>query len=236
MMGRSHALSGVVAGLAVGSLAMHEPAGPLFLLTGLTAAYALANDLDSCGSMEARSLGFVTAILSRIIRAVSGGHRHGTHSLIGVAAFTGAAWLACLFRHTWPGRIALAVILAAGIAAATDALRPGPATFENILGVGAAAAMCWTGYGLALVPLAAALGCGTHIAGDMLTKCGCPLAWPATMREFHLLPGPLRFTTGKTAERWIVGPLLLATLGFLLWHDTGAVYLAGHARTAMGAP
>ena len=233
MKGSSHALSGVVAGLAAGSLMLHEAPAPLALLSGLTAAYALAPDLDSCGATEARSLGFVTAILSRLIRAISGGHRHGTHSLLGIAAFTGGAWLACLFRDTWPGRVALGVFLAAGIAAAADALRPGPATFENVLGIGAAAVMVWTGYGLALVPLAAALGCATHIAGDSCTVSGCPWLWPFSDRDFHLLPEPLRFTTGKFAEHWIVGPLLLAALGFLLWRDAGVLF-AAHASTALG--
>lgn len=234
MMGRSHALSGVVAGLAAGSLVLHEAPGPLALLAGLTAAYALAPDLDACGSTEARSYGFVTYALAWCVRAVSGGHRHGTHSLLGVAAFTGAAWLACAFRHGWPGRIALGVILAAGLAAAADALRPGPATFEGAAGIAAAAAMVWTGYGLALVPVAAALGCATHLAGDMLTLHGCPLAWPLSERDFHLLPPRLRISTGKMAERWIVSPLLLAALGFLLWRDTSAMHLA--ARTAIGSP
>ena len=223
LLGRTHALSGVVAGLTASSLALHLDAGHAAVMVGLTAAYALASDLDSCGSTEARSLGFVTAILSRAIRAVSGGHRHGTHSAAGVAAFTAVAWLACLFRHTWPGRVVLGVILAAGIAAAADALRPGPATFESILGLAAAGVMCWTGYGLALVPLAAALGSATHIAGDCCTVSGCPLLWPASGRDFHLLPGPLRFTTGKVAERWIVFPLLLAVLGFLLWRDASVL-------------
>lgn len=236
MMGHSHALSGVVAGLAVGSLVLHEPAAPLLLLTGLTAAYALAPDMDQRCSTEARSYGFVTEALAWVISKISGGHRHGSHSLLGVAAFTGAAWLACLFRDTWPGRIALGVILAAGLAAAADALRPGPATFEGVAGIAAAAAMVWTGYGLALVPVAAALGCMTHLVGDGLTRCGVPLLWPATMREFHLTPRFMWFTTGKAAERWIVGPLLLAALGFLLWRDTGAMHLAAHARTAIGAP
>lgn len=220
MMAPAHALSGVVTGLAAGTL-LHLPAGQLGVLAGLGAAYALAPDLDHCGTTEARSYGFVTEILAWIISRISGGHRHGTHSLLGVAAFTAAAWAACLFRHTWPGRIALAVILAAGIAAAADALRPGPAHGENVLGLAAAAAMCWTGYGLALVPLAAAVGCATHLAGDMLTLTGCPLGWPFTMREFHWLPRPLRFTTGRLAEHWIITPLLVAALGLLLWADAG---------------
>jgi membrane-bound metal-dependent hydrolase YbcI (DUF457 family) len=164
---------------------------------------------------------------------VSGGHRHGTHSLIGVAAFTGAAWLACAFRHDWAGRIALGVILAAGLAAAADAVRPGPATFEGIAGIAAAVAMVWTGYGLALIPLAAATGAATHIFGDCLTRSGCPLLWPATMREFHLLPSPLRFTTGKAAERWVVSPLLLAALAFLAWHDVSTSALTTHVHDAI---
>lgn len=217
MLGRSHALSGLVTGAAAGSLVLHEAAAPLAILTGLTAAYALAPDIDQCGSTSARSLGFLTEAVAWCVRKASGGHRHGTHSLLGVAVFTAAAWLACLFRHTWPGRVVLAVILAAGIAAAADALRPGPAHGENVLGLVAAGAMCWTGYGLALVPLAAALGAGTHIVGDMLTVTGCPLAWPATMREFHLLPRPLRFTTGRVAEQFVVTPALLAMLGAVVW-------------------
>jgi membrane-bound metal-dependent hydrolase YbcI (DUF457 family) len=232
VLGRSHALSGVVTGLAVGSLVLHEPAAPMLLLSGLTAAYALAPDLDGCHSTEARSFGFVTYALAWVIRLVSGGHRHGTHSALGVAAFTGAAWLACLFRHDWPGRVALGVIIAVGLAAAADALRPGPATFEGVAGIGAAVAMVWTGYGLALVPAAAALGCAAHIAGDMLTRSGCPLAWPLSLRDYHLLPRPARFTTGKLAEHVIVTPLLLAALGVLLRRDASTLALAGHVRTA----
>ena len=235
MLGHSHAISGVVTGLAAGSLVLHEKPGPLLLLAGLTAAYALANDLDSCGSTEARSLGFVTEAFAWIVRAVSGGHRHGTHSLAGIAAFTGAAALACLYRHDWPGRIALFVILAAGFAAASDALRIG-GHFGNLLALAGAAAMCWTGYGLALVPLAAALGCATHLAGDGLTRCGVPLLWPVTMREFHLTPRPLWFTTGHWQERFIVTPLLLAALALLAWHDASTMTLTAHARSAIGAP
>jgi membrane-bound metal-dependent hydrolase YbcI (DUF457 family) len=233
--GTTHSLSGVVSGLAAGSLVLHEHPAPLLLLTGLTAAYALAPDLDSCGSTEARSFGFVTWCLAWCIRTVSGGHRHGTHSALGIAAFTGFAWLACLYRHDWPARIALFVILAVGLAAAADALRIGPAHVENILALAGAAAMCWTGYGLALVPLAAALGASTHLAGDALTRCGVPLLWPATMREFHLTPRPLWFTTGHAAERWIVAPLLLAALAFLAWHDASGSALAAHVHTAIGA-
>ena len=173
----------------------------------------------------------MTEILAWFVEKISGGHRHGTHSLAGVAAFTAVAWLACLFRHTIPGRVVLFVILAAGFASALDALRIGGHA-GNLLALGGAAAMCWTGYGLALVPLAAALGCSTHILGDSLTKCGCPLLWPATMREFHLTPRWMRFTTGKLAEHAIVTPVLLAALALVLWHDAGTLLPTAHTHLA----
>jgi membrane-bound metal-dependent hydrolase YbcI (DUF457 family) len=224
VLGHSHALSGLVAGLAAGSFALHEPPASLALFTGLVTAYALAPDLDACHATEARSLGFVTEALAWCVEKLSGGHRHGTHSLTGIAAFAGAAWLACHWRNTVPGRIALFLILAAGFASALDALRIGGHA-GNIAALAGAAAMCWTGYGLALVPLAAATGAATHIFGDCLTRSGCPLLWPVTMREFHALPRPLRFTTGKAAEHWVVSPLLLLALAVLLTRDCG---LIGH--------
>lgn len=210
---------------------MHEPAAPLTLFAGLTSAYALANDLDCHGGTEARSFGVITEALAWFVTKISGGHRRGTHSAVGVAAFTAVAWLACLFRHTWPGRIALGVILAVGLASAMDALhlhRHG----GNLLACAGAAFMCWTGYGLALVPIAAALGTATHIAGDMLTLDGCPLAWPATLREFHLLPRGLRFRTGRWPEHFVVAPLLLAALGFLLYRDAGTHASILHTQLA----
>lgn len=229
MLGHTHCLSGIVTGLALGSLVLHEHPAKLLLLTGLTAAYALSPDLDSCGSTEARSFGFVTEILAAFVRKISGGHRHGSHSLIGIAAFTGFAWLACLYRHDWAGRIALFAVLAVGLAAAADALRAGPAHAENIAALILAGVMCWTGYGLALVPVAAALGTASHLLGDSLTRCGIPLLWPATMREFHATPRFLWFTTGKLAERAVIVPALLAALAFLAWHDLTPALQSAHA-------
>lgn len=64
------------------------------------------------------------------------------------------------------------------------------------------------------------------------THGGCPLAWPVSRHDFHLLPGPLRITTGRFAEHWIVSVLLTAALGYLLWRDTGMRALLHHVRRA----
>lgn len=231
MLAHSHALSGLVSGVAVGGWVLHLTGAPLALFAGLVTAYVLSPDLDQCHSTEARSFGFVTEAFAWMVEHVSGGHRHGTHSAAGVAAFTGAAMLACHYRATVPGRIALGVILAVGFAAAMDALRAGGHA-GNLLALGGAAVMVWTGYGLVLVPVAAALGATTHLLGDSATRCGVPIAWPLTMREFHALPRSLRFTTGKLAEHVVVTPLLLAALGYLIWRDTGAAGFASHVHLA----
>ena len=54
---------------------------------------------------------------------------------------------------------------------------------------------------------------GHSIAGDELTHGGCPLFWPASMHEFHLLPRPLQITTAKLCETWVIFPLLVVGLG-----------------------
>jgi len=211
MLGHSHALSGVLAGAAAGTWALNLPPAPLALLAATTAGYALVPDLDHCGSTMAREGGFLTETFAWCVRAASGGHRHGTHSLAGAAVFTAATYAACEFRGTWPGRIVLGVFLAIAFAGALRALRLG-GHFADTLAVAGAVTVVWSGYGLTLVPAAAALGTAVHLAGDMLTDEGVPLLWPFTRRHYRLLPEPFAFTTGTRPERWIVAPALIVAL------------------------
>lgn len=217
MLGHSHALSGAVAGTAAGAYLLHAPLPQTALLAGLTAGFATLPDLDSVGSCCARSLGFLSVGFAHLVRLVSGGHRHATHSAIGVAVFTAAAWAACHWRHSLAGHIALGAFLALAIAAALRALR-----FRDhgadLLAAGGAAVLAWSGWGLALVPLACGLGCATHVLGDMLTDEGCPVAWPLSLRHFRLWPEPLAFTTGTRPELWCVTPVLTTALLALGWH------------------
>lgn len=81
-----------------------------------------------------------------------------------------------------------------------------------------------TGWNLALIPYAAAAGTAAHIAGDMLTVEGCPLAWPISRVHFRILPWPVAFTTGTWRELRVLTPLLLITLAWLGYRTA----LAGH--------
>jgi membrane-bound metal-dependent hydrolase YbcI (DUF457 family) len=211
MLGHSHALSGGVTGLGAGiflQLSLPQTAA----LAGFTAGMALLPDLDKCGSSPARSLGFLSEAIAWIIGRISGGHRHATHSILGVALFTGLAWLSCDYRHDWEGKAGLALLMTLSVAGGLEALHIARSHAADVIGIAVASWEVWFGYGLRLIPFAVLLGCCTHIAGDMLTDSGCMLGFPVWRHRFHLLPEPLAFTTGTRPELLIVDPVLSGAL------------------------
>ena len=213
-LGHTHALSGAVTGSAASIYVLHLPLPQAALMAGLTAGAAVLPDIDHPSSTLARSFGFLTRAFAWSVGRISGGHRHGTHSLIGVAVFTALAWLAVACRHDTAGRVALGAFLTLILAAALIALRLG-GHWSDALAIGGAVAMVSAGTGLSLVALATGLGCATHIAGDMLTDSGCPLALPFSRRRLKLLPEPFAFTTATRPELLIVTPALVMALAFL---------------------
>ena len=211
MLGHSHALSGAVTGIATGIL-LHLPVSQAAALAGFTAGMALLPDLDKCGSSPARCLGWLSEAIAWAAGRISGGHRHATHSVLGVAVFTGLAWACCQFRHDWAGKAGLALLMTLSAAAALEALHIARGHVADLIAIGIAAAEVWFGYGLRLIPLAVLIGCCTHIAGDMLTDSGCMLGFPVSRQRFHLLPEPLAFTTGTRPELLVVDPILSGAL------------------------
>ena len=187
----------------------------LAVVAAVTAGAAVLPDIDHPDATCAREFGFVTEAFAWVVEHISGGHRHGTHSLAGVAAFTGAAYAAEHYRHTLGGKIGLGLLLVLVLAAALRALKIG-GHFADLLAIAGAAAMLYYGYDLSLVPWAIAAGTATHLAGDMLTNQGIPIAWPLSRQHVRLLPEPLAFTTGTRPERWVVAPLLLVALVWLV--------------------
>lgn len=182
---------------------------------------ALVPDFDEPGSTIARDAGFIGRGFAHLVRRASGGHRHGTHSLLGAAVFTLAAWSAVAAgAHSAYGRVWLWLWLSLLMSAALRILplvRHGHHT--DLLGIAGAAALCYWQPGLSIVPACVGAGVLVHIAGDELTHHGCPLLWPVSDHDFHLLP--VQFTTGKFFEHWIVSPLLTIALVLVLAHDAG---------------
>jgi membrane-bound metal-dependent hydrolase YbcI (DUF457 family) len=241
MLGRDHALSGAVVFAALAP-SLHVTAAHLATGVVLTAGAGVLPDIDHPDSTISRSFGFLTEWFAWLVDRLSGGHRHGTHSLVGIVVFTAGAYGAGLFQLSGPKALAsghpafswhivpATLIIALLYSSALRALRIG-GHYGDLLGIAGALATCFTGADLIQLPvgswhapllaIATALGCAAHIAGDELTHGGCPLFWPVSMHEFHLLPRPLQITTAKLCETWIVFPLLIIGLGVAVWHATG---------------
>lgn len=207
MMGRTHATSGAAAFMASVPL-LHTvgvsitPAG-LALGTVAAAGSAMLPDLDHPHASATRSLGPLTRLAGAITAAVSGGHRQGTHSLLGIAAFTAAGWAAGQANDLALG-LWLAFLFA--LAAAAVRVRFSRATILHTTGCLIAAtalvsSSLLTETPAALIATACGIGAAAHVLGDMLTREGCPLLWPWKHR-FRLA----RLRTGGLVEQLVVGP------------------------------
>jgi membrane-bound metal-dependent hydrolase YbcI (DUF457 family) len=236
MLGRDHALSGAVAAAALAP-ALHVGGPYLAAAVALGAGAAVLPDIDHPDSSVSRTFGFATRAFAWLTDRLTGGHRHGTHSILGTAVFTAGAAAAGALQHAAPHGVlswqALPAVLYLTLlySAALRALRIG-GHHGDLAGTAAAVVTCQTGadltvltpWHLPLLAVVTGIGCAAHIAGDEITHGGCPLFWPVSMHEFHLLPRPLRITTAKAAESWIVFPLLALGLAAVLARD--AVLLA----------
>lgn len=163
----------------------------LGVLTGavVAAGAALLPDADHRNASIAHSLPPVSEWICRVVGAVAGGHRNGTHSLLGLAAFTLLAWLLSLLAvPTATGSLqlgaGLGTVLLASFAIKVlkfvpDRARRVPWLVAVPLGVFVALGMGDQG---GLFVAAVALGAVAHVAGDMLTDGGCNLLWPAALK------------------------------------------------------
>jgi len=248
MLGHDHALSGALAFVAVAPL-LPVSGTQLAVAATLTAGAGILPDLDEPGSTIARTFGFLTGAFAWIVHQLSGGHRKGTHSLLGLALLTVAAlWAGSwqqsaaanlhhgeLWWHLIPAGFLLALLFSAGL----RALYIG-GHHADLFGLGLAALVLWQGWDLekvtpwhvSVLAVCVCLGMLAHIAGDMLTHDGCPLLYPLSRYDFGLLPEPVRITTNKLAERWVISPLLLIALAYFLWRDLGGHQLIANHHLA----
>lgn len=237
MMGRSHALSGWVVGLAVAPMVGLTSVAEVVPFAAATAGYALVPDLDHPGGSASRLLGPVTGLISSAIRTFSGvlynltkgprdedstgKHRHATHTL---AAAIGLGMLAASLGDR--GKWAVLAVAATGLLLAAHVLGDWiliavlGATAYSVLGTALpgttpadALQAGLSGIG-GWIGVAVGLGMFTHCLGDSLTRSGCPWLWPLPIRgetwyEIRL-PRMLRFSTNSWVERLVVVPVLLA--------------------------
>jgi len=194
---------------------------PVGIVSGalVTAGAAMLPDADHHNATIAHSLPPLSNVMCAGIGKVSGGHRHGTHSVAGIAAFVFVAWLAGLWTYNlagfgtiYPGAGILSVLLVAFAAKALkiipDKMRKSPwavgLTTGAFITFFAPQEQGW-------FPIAMGIGVIVHILGDMMTTEGCNLAWPSAIKP----------------------PKMIANLPLLkqCWHSNGymTIPVLGHA-------
>ena len=200
------------------------------------AGAALLPDADHHGATIARSLPPISSIFTRIIGKVSGGHRNGTHSILGMAFFILLAWLAngwavqtAALGIVYPAA-ALCAVLLISFAVKSVKFMPPALCWVIALAAGAFVGMNTPEENQWFL-LAVAVGVAAHVLGDMLTIGGCNLIWPIKIRSprwFRRLPVigsvwkangrvavPVLAATGSAAE-WTLASLLTVYVGVAL--------------------
>lgn len=203
MLGRTHAFSGALAWAAVctaAPLTGVRPGWPAALL-GLvsTAGAALLPDLDHPSATIAHSFGPLSRALAEAVHRLSGGHRHATHSLVFAAGVPLALWPAVL---VWGVLVALPLLAVLAVFAARALhVNRGLIPVLAVAFTGAA----WFGLGrdVGWLPFSVGVGILAHLAGDCLTREGCPLLWP---RQRHFMLAVVA-RTGNRVERWLFAPV-----------------------------
>lgn len=170
----------------------HLEVGPAGVVTGalVTAGAAMLPDADHHNSSIAHSLPPLSNLVCTGVGTISGGHRRGSHSIAGAAAFVAVAlttglWTieTGLFGTVFPGAGILSVLLVAFAAKALriipDGLQKSPWVVGLIVGafiaLFAPEQQFW-------FPIAMGTGVAIHILGDMMTTGGCNLLWPIRLK------------------------------------------------------
>lgn len=186
-----HAMAFLPGHLTLGFGLLHV--SPVGVVAGalVTAGAALVPDADHHNATIAHSLPPLSNAMCAQVGRLAGGHRHGTHSVLGLAVFVFIAWLAGLwtiqlprFGTIYPGAGLLSVILVAFAAKALKLIPDTMRRFPWVAGlVFGAFIMFFAPQEQGWFPVAVAAGVMVHIAGDMLTTGGCNLVWPLAFKR-----------------------------------------------------
>lgn len=213
MMGYSHTVSAAAAWLALNEAGVLKIEDPLTLaVTTLVAAGAgMLPDIDHPRGSIAHSLPPLSRWLTRLVASVSGGHRQGTHSLLGLAFF----WALTLgsLSLTYAGFPLLALALAAFSGGLALRVLGAPGGW---LGAALVLAGTWFSGALTFLPWAVVCGATVHLIGDALTTRGVNLLWPLRLkplvasrfwRKSGFMALPILGDAGSGREKLLTGLL-----------------------------
>ena len=223
MLAIDHALSGAVvaAGLCV---ALHTQLDIAAIAVVATAGAACLPDIDHPEAAISSTFGVISRRSSRSVSTVTGGHRHGTHTLLAVVVVTVLTAIIVI------APLAAAVVcgILASIAWRCAAPRPVRVLpLAYIFGAGVGILVALHPVGVILVP-AVAGGWLIHLAGDVVTGSGVPLLLPLSTRRISL---PILGKVDGTREH-IARVVLIVALVVTAWTGAHNAIL----RTVSSAP
>lgn len=235
MMGRSHALSGVLAVTLAGAY-LAVPPGALLVLGMVVPGSSLLPDVDHARSTVSSTYGPLTRGFSKLV-----GHRQITHSVPGVLVLGTALYGALAVRDgaadQWEpavriaaqiasyGFVCLVLILVLAAFIRLGRGLPGAvgrwfrrSWFDDLAPVPfVGSIVIFSDLDLSLVPVAVMAGCVIHMFGDMITKMGLPILWPLSKSKVRLAS----IKAGGKIERFLIVPLMIIGIawsaGVIVW-------------------
>lgn len=179
MMGYSHSVTAAGAWLLLHELGItpEQDAATLTVTTLACAGAGMFPDADHKRGTIAHSIPPLSNITVAFIAAISGGHRKGTHSIIGVLAFWAVAYFAQQLTYNNIPWVSLLLTGFAGGLALRVFGTPG-----GWIGAIGLSWLAWHTESLWLVPWAIFTGCVVHILGDLVTTRGVNILWPLVIK------------------------------------------------------
>lgn len=234
MMGYSHSITAAGAWLALTELGItpHQDTGTLLVTTLACAGAGMFPDADHRKGTIAHSIPPFSNLVTAFIATISGGHRKGTHSIIGVVAFWAIAYFSQSLTHNGIPWFSLALTAFAGGLALRVFKAPG-----GWLGAIALGYLAWQTESLALVPWAIFCGCVMHIIGDLITTRGVNILWPITIkppvgtkiwRKSGYFSLPILGDAGSARENILTSAVTVYILWFALAYFSIIQTLPGH--------
>lgn len=250
MMGTSHAVSGAAAWVAVTATALPTlhlyPLSPVAVVlgAGVCAGAALLPDADHHNATIAHSVPIAGPAAAGAVETLTGGHRHGMHSLLAIVGILAATIGLSLLRWTPNGwdhslQIGSAITVMACTTFAVKVLKFTRSwMIAWLVGAALAAAVAlWAPSEFSWLPVCVGLGFAVHLIGDALTIEGVPLLWPvnprppALIRDLPVLRamwkdnGYLAVPILGHAGSWREWLLMLPLLGYVVWGIGSSVVL-----------
>lgn len=230
MKGYTHSLSAGAAWVAVTStssaaLGLSAQAPPVVIVGSLLCAGAgMWPDIDHHNGTIAWSLPPITRWLCRWVGDLSGGHRHATHSLFGIAVTAVIGFAMSMFVIEVDGRSVaigggIMALLLTAFAVKVFGIGNGVASKKSLIGgvlgsslgpwiialTTAGLATWFMGYQWTWLTLALTLGAFVHCVGDSLTIERIPWLWPFN-------PAP---------PRWLTSVPLVGSVVKWVWSSNG---------------